>query len=481
MGARVRRKPLALVAAAWLLAGACQSDGSGQRSFPRFPVGRPTRSDSLVIALVGTLSGPEAWRGEDAFEGADMAMHVLNRRRERGESPFELVALDDAGDPARATRRIAEIADLDRAVGLIYAGPPEGIAPAENVLARAGIPAIAVHGDLYGARALTPHVFQAGPSMVWEARRLVSYFLQDRRYRSIGLAAQRGFEGDVAATAFRRAMDDRNRRPHVVRVGDGERAVGRSVRKLRRRRVEAVIVQADPATFSRVLSRLGNMGATYRTTSQARVASARRAVRRRRLRTGWWRPQIAGFDHVISTRTAARVPPGTVATETLARGVHFLPVPRFEEFAAKFGEWWDAAPLGWEQRSYDSALAIGTAARRAHPGDDIAAALEDLRDVRFAGTEITLGPDDHTLIDQTQVGIWTVPRPGVHVAGAGRRPEQLPWVPLARGFAIDGRSTDVAPEDWKHLFRRPPPPGAPPPPARRMRFAVSSPRSDPVH
>ncbi|HVM36439.1 MAG TPA: ABC transporter substrate-binding protein [Actinomycetota bacterium] len=468
------------LAAVCLLSAGCVGDDPN-REFPRMPLGRPTRSDSLVVALVGTLSGPDAWRGEDAFEGADVAVHELNRRREPGDMPFELVALDDAGDPEQARRRLAEIAGLERAVGVVYAGPPAGLAPAEDLLARVGIPAITVAGDLYGARALTPHIFQASPSNVWAARRLASYFLRDRRYRTIGIIAPRGSEADVAVEELRRALQDRNGSAHVVRIGDGRGSIERGLARLRARRVEGLAVPGGPETFSTVLDVLADMGARYRSTAQARVASAPRRVRRRRMRSNWWRPQVAGFDGAISTRVTSPLPPGTVAADSLARGVHFLPVPEFEEFDAKFRRWWDQPPLGWEQRAYDSALAIGWAARRAEPGEDIARSLEGLDGVRFGGMDIVLGHDDHTLVDQTQVGLWTVPRPGEVAGRAGRRPANLPWVPLARGFAIDGKTTDIAPGDWKHLFRRPPPTDAPPPPARRMRFAVSTRRADPLH
>jgi ABC-type branched-subunit amino acid transport system substrate-binding protein len=457
---RSARRTAAALAAAYVVSAGCVADDP-DGGFPRSPIGRPTRSDSLVVALVGTLSGPDAWRGEDAFEGADVAMHELNRRREPDEMPFELVALDDAGDPAQAMQRLAEIADLERAVGVIYAGPPAGLVQAEASLARVGIPAIAVAGDHYGARELTPHIFQASPSSVWAARRLASYFLRDRRYRTVGIVAPKGTEGDVAVDELRRALVDRNGRARVVRIGAGRDSIERGLARLRARRVEGLAVPAGPEAFSTILDVLAETGARYRSTAQARVASAPPRVRRRRMRAGWWRPQVAGFDAAISTRVSASLPPGTVAAETLARGVHFLPVPEFEEFDAKFRRWWDQPPLGWEQRAYDSALAIGWAARRAEPGEDIARTLEDLDGARFGGMEIVLGPDDHTLVDQTQVGLWTVPRPGEVPGRAGRRPGNLPWVPLARGFAIDGKTTDIAPEDWKHLFRRPPPPGAP--------------------
>src|SRR4051794_39023249 len=47
---------------------------------------------------------PESWRGEDAFEGADLAVNVLNRTLGPGRAQFELVSLDDRGSASRATQ-----------------------------------------------------------------------------------------------------------------------------------------------------------------------------------------------------------------------------------------------------------------------------------------------------------------------------------------------------------------------------------------
>jgi len=474
-GSRRLSRATASLLVAFLL-GACLGEGPDGVALDDPPIGRPTLSEGLVIALVGTLSGPDAWRGEDAFEGADLAVHELNQSRREGDLLFELVALDDGGDVAEATRRVQEIARLDRAVGVVYAGPPEGLPAAEEALAEAGIPAVLVHGDLYGARALTPHVFQASPSFVWGARRLAAYFLRDRRYRRIGMLAATGSQGDVAVAALRAALDPR--RPAVARYADAE-DVADALRRLKRRRVEAVVVQGDSPSFVAALASLRQMGAAYRTSAQARIASAPRRLRVRRVRRDHWRPQVAGFDQAIATAVADSAYAGTIGVDTYARGVHLLPVPNFDAFDRSFRGWWGAPPLGWEQRAYDAARAIAWAVRRADPDEDLARALEHLSGRRFAGGEIVLGPDDHTLVDQGAVGLWTIPREGV--ARSHRLPENLPWLPLARGFAIDGRRTDIPPADWEHLFRGPPPPNAPPPPARRMRFAVATPRNDPVH
>ena len=57
----------------------------------------------------------------------------------------------------------------------------------------------------------------------------------------------------------------------------------------------------------------------------------------------------------------------------------------------------------------------------------------------------------------------------------------LAWVPLARGFSIDGERTNVLNRDWKYLFRNAPPKNAPAPLYKRQKYGVTTGRSDPVH
>jgi hypothetical protein len=121
---------------------------------------------------------------------------------------------------------------------------------------------------------------------------------------------------------------------------------------------------------------------------------------------------------------------------------------------------------------------IGWAAQRSRIGADMAATLETLRGARFGGLDVTFGPDDHTAVDQTTVGLWVRPRSAFTDLLSTI---DLPWLPLARGFSIDGERTAILNRDWKHLFRNPPPPDAPAPRIGRMRYAVTSPRSDRTH
>lgn len=441
---------------------------------PRLPAETPSSTKTRIIGLVGSLSGSDSWRGDDAFEGADLALNELNRSLRENEPMYELVTLDDGGDAREATRLVQQLAGSTRTVGIVYAGPPEGLPPAEPALAARGIPAIICYGDLYAGRLLSPHVFQASPSFLWEARRITSYLLTDRNYQRVGLISQGDLMGRTARSATTLALQEAGSSLAAsVQVDAGVGSVRRGLRRLERAGVEAVILAAEPPVAEVVFDQLQAMRSTYRTTALARTGGAGPRA---------WAPQIAGFDLVLGPRTGRSAPPGTVASDAYDRGAHYLPVPSFIEFRQSFEAWWAESPLGWERRSFDAVRMIGWAVRRARGRRvDLAAELESLRGRRFSGLDITLGPDDHTIVDQPAVGLWVVPRPGIRVYERPALPDDMPWVPLGRGFSIDGERTDIASRDWRYLFESAPPPKAPAPRIRRAIFGVTTPAGDPIH
>ncbi|MGH2697904.1 MAG: ABC transporter substrate-binding protein [Actinomycetota bacterium] len=474
--ARLRRLPLCLLLAAVLL-GACEGSPRTQRGAGGNPQPTPTETDSRVIGLVGTFSGPMAWRGEDAFEGADVSVGDLNRNLEEDAMPFELVSLDDGGDADRAAALVEELTELPRIAGIVYAGPPEALPAAEDALARAGIPAILCYGDLYGARRLSAHVFQMSPSYLWQGRTLARYMASDREYRTVGVLAEDSPDGRTAITTLRQEVKRAGLRLRAAVAYDpSAKAFQKELRALREAKVEALVVHGSPAEVATILGDLRSMGIRYTGTEDARIASAPRRLRRRRSASNYWRPQILALDLAISDETDQSIPVGMVASDTYARGAHYLPVPSFLRFAESFEDWWAAIPTGWELRAYDSVQVIGWALEQASEGDDLAAVLEGLEGTRFGGLPVTFGPDDHTAVDQTTVGLWTLP-PETPDAPDSRR---LEWVPLARGFSINGRRTTIRPEDWRHLFRNPPPPRAQAPRFSRMEFGVTSSKNDPI-
>jgi ABC-type branched-subunit amino acid transport system substrate-binding protein len=478
------RRYVALLLIPVLGLAACEpgSDGEGEPSASPSPTVTEAGGDrpTFKIGLVGSMAGPVAWRGEDAYEGADLGVHQVNRTMAEGQRRYELEVLDDGGGADLAADHLRSLLRRDDIVGIVYAGPPEALSgETEDLLRRAKVPLIVCYGDPYSARQLTSggHVFQASPPYSWQARDLARYLAQDRGYRRVGVLTEAAtHDGTVASRMAEGALRDYGIDRPVLAAYDDD--VGPALAQLRNRQVEAIVVQGDPDSLAAIYEALGGLEARYRGTPSARVASAPPGVRRRRARSGWWHPQLAGFDLTINDRQVAP-PAGTIATAPYARGLHYLPVPSFENFRRSFADWWGARPNGFEHRAYEATLALGWAAERAG-GGDVARALEELRNRRFGGLPVTLGPDDHVTIEEVTIGLWTVPAPDDRVPERGRLPKSLPWVPLARGFSIDGETTDILSSDWRWLFRNPPPSGGPAPKFTRMRFGVTTRRSDPL-
>ena len=466
---------LACVFLCVVLLSACDNTNERTEGARGEPQPSPTARDSLVIGLVGTLSGPLSWRGEDAFEGADVGVAVLNRSRAEDEPDFELVSLDDEGDSDRAVELVEQLSESPRTKGIIYAGPPGALPAAEDALAGAGIPALLCYGDLYGARKLTPHVFQTSPSYLWQSRVLARYIDRDRGYETVGIIAEDSADGRTAITTLRAESERaglRLRRPVVYDPAEPD--IGGALDALRDGRVETVVLHGAPDIVAEIAAALPAAGYGYTSSDDARIATAPRKLRRKRQSSNYWRPHVLAFDLAIIEATDEDLPAGMVATDTYARGAGDLPVPSFERFTSAFTAWWDESPTGWELRAYDSVQMIGWAADEAGEGDDLAEVLEELDGKRFGGLPVTFGPDDHTAVGETTVGLWTIP-----TRGEARGESELGWVPLARGFSFDGKRTSILPEDWKHLFTNPPPQSAPAPRVATMKYGITTPRGDP--
>ncbi len=284
---------------------------------PETPGRPPPRAIRRVIGLVGTLSGPGAWRGEDAFEGADVSVGDLNRKLSDEEAPFELVSLDDQGDPDRAVELVEELAQSPRTVGIVFGGPPEALPRTEDALAAAGIPAIVCYGDLYGARKLSAHIFQMSPSYLWEGRTLARYVANDRGYRTVGVMSEDSPDGRTATAALRQEMRRQGRRvPRTVTYDPADQQFRPDLRVLREAQVEALVVHGGPTVVATILADLRSMGIRYTGTADARVASAPQGQRLRRSNSRYWRPQVMALDLAISDETDQSIPVGMVASDT---------------------------------------------------------------------------------------------------------------------------------------------------------------------
>ncbi|MDQ3752757.1 MAG: ABC transporter substrate-binding protein [Actinomycetota bacterium] len=416
------------------------------------------------------MTGPGAWRGDDAFEGADLGVNILNRSLPSQREPYELVTLDDRGDPERALGLIEHLAGEEATAGVVFAGPPEVLPRAEAALAEGGVPGILCFGDLPGAalRETHRHLFQVSPPMAWQAEQLAAYILRDRGYRSTGLLMERSPSGRDAGRALQHALSAAGgRRAESVAYRPGADNLPELLARLRRERIEALVVGGGPGLVKRLEAALRRAEALYRSTSIATIRPGAEDEGGQ-----GWRPQVLLFD--LGITPGADLPPGTIAAESYERGAHYLPLPDLKRWRSAFLDWWDAEPLGWELRAYQAVGMIGWAGERARSGEDVAALLETAQGIRFGAMTTSFGPRDHVSVERGTVGLWTIPRPGIRVPERARLPGTMSWVPLGRTFEPDA-GRPKAWRDLRLLWKRGPNGAA------RLRFGVATTRADPVH
>jgi hypothetical protein len=307
------------------------------------------------------------------------------------------------------------LALIDGPPAVFVVGSAHAVADARPDIEAAGVPVILVGGDLYTDRRLFRLAFQTSIPPRWQARVLARYLVVDRGHASIAV------------------LDDA--------------ALG----------VEALAEEgASPAG------------------------------------------SVAGADGVLALRPARRAPAGTqlaAANETvLRRGVPpgtvvCLPytwagwadmLPRVHRFRTRFERAHGRPPSGFEQEGYDAVRAVAEALDRTGGtgGEPLVQALEGFRDETYSSLPIRLGPDDHVLAEESQLGLFAVDDQAVP---AGEAQGAVPWRPVMRTFTTDGQKVNLLDLDKKVFF-----PGwgrrKPSPRYWKSEFGiVTRPDEDPLH
>jgi len=293
-------------------------------------------------------------------------------------------------------------------------GAPDAVAEARPDIEAVGVPVILVGGDLYTDRRLFRQAFQTAIPLRWQARVLARYLVVDRGHDQIAVVGDRALGAEALAE---------------------ERA--------------SPATSTDGADAVLALGSLGNVG-------QAQVAASNETV----LPSG--------------------LPLGSVIClpYTWAGWADMLPrVHRFRtRFAARFGR----PPSGFEQEGYDAVRAVAEALNRTGGagGEPLVQALEGFREETYSSLPIRLGPDDHVLAEESQLGLFAVDDRAVP---AGEAQAQVPWRAVMRTFTTDGQKVNLLDSDKKVFFpgwRRP----KPSPRYWKSRFGIATrPDDDPLH
>jgi len=265
-------------------------------------------------------------------------------------------------------------------------GAPDAVAAARPDIEAAGVPVILVGGDLYSDRRLFRYAFQTAIPLRWQARVLARYLVFDRGHDTIAV------------------------------VGDGTLGA------------EALAEEgASPAGSLDGADAVLALRPTHRAPAGAQLAAVNEAVLLR------------------------RVPPGTVVCVPYTWAGWADMLPRVHRFRWRFERAHGRPPAGFEQEGYDAVRAVAEALDRTggQGGDALVRALEGFREETYSSLPIRLGPDDHVLAEESQLGLFAVDDRAVP---AGEAQGQVPWRALMRTFTTDGQKVNLLDRDKKVFF-----------------------------
>lgn len=343
---------------------------------------------------------------------------VDGMRLAEAESGIALEVTRPGPDPVSTLRDMLGL----RPPAIVVVDQPAAVTEARPDIETARVPVLLVGGDLYSSRSLFRYAFQVSVPLAWQAGVLAHYLVTDRGHEKIAI---RGPDPDGV---FASALGEEGVSP--VETEEGADAVV----AIERRRLLRVPPQGQLALSS---------------------------------------------DALAATE---RVPAGTVACAHYTWAGWADMIPRVHEFRERFAAEFGRQPLGPEQDGYEAFRAIGEALNltEGRGGDALVRALESFREETYSSIPIRLGPDDHVLAEQSQLGLFAVAGPD-ETQATGEAVGAVPWRALMRTFTTNGERVNLLDMD-KRVFFPGWRPREPSPNYWRSRFGiVTRPDEDPLH
>jgi hypothetical protein len=306
-------------------------------------------------------------------------------------------------------------------------------------VASAGAPVMVLGDDLYSSRRLFRQAFQASVPELWQARVLARLLVRDLRLPSVTLIS-----GERETTAaYRAAMAEEGEALRVVKAG-APRPTARRVAG-----VDAVILPGpadDIDALARTIVRLND-------------------------------PPLLGLGSE-GLSVGARLPAGTVAPYHYAWSGWAEPIRRVARFRDRFERIHGVLPEALQQEGYDAVRVLAEALRRTdgRGGDALITELEAVREATYSSLPLRLGPDDHVLLPEGQLGAFAVAGPGTEAPGEALAPNR--WRPVMRTFTYNGERATIVRRDLRTFFPRWSYP-APTPEYQRSEYGITSPAGTP--
>jgi branched-chain amino acid transport system substrate-binding protein len=410
------RRGAALILGAAAAVACTGENGTPSQPSPSPAPTAPSPSAALEVPLV--VEGD----GSGYLDGIELAVRQVNAAGGVDGVPLRLV-------PANGLRTLME-PDVPAA---IVVGGGSRVVRSRPLIEAAGDPVVLIGDDLYSPLRLYRQIFQASVPELWQARALARLLIRDLGMRDVLLTPA---DRDTRA-AYRAAFAEEGAKLGGAR--DVQAASG----------ADAVIVPGPADDLASIVGRIS-------------------AVRDP--------PIVALSAEGLGVDT--ELPQGTIAPYHYAWSGWAEAIPRVERFRRRFERIQGRAPEALEQEGYDAmrilAEALGQTGGRG--GERLIGALEEIRDDTYSSLPLRLGPDDHVLLPEGQVGVFAVGRPGTRAPGEALG--QNPWRPVMRTFTYNGERVTIVRRDIRVFFPRWSYP-APTPEYQRSRYGITSPAGSP--
>jgi branched-chain amino acid transport system substrate-binding protein len=192
--------------------------------------GGGTGKQTVKIGFFSPTTGPTAADGVSAKNGATLAVEHLNRQ---GGRKYELVAYDDAGDPAQGASVARKLAQQDRVtIGVSGAYSPVGAAAAP-IFQSSKIPMLSAYGVSARVKQAGDYIFRTGPAGEVEGAAAAIFIKDNLKARRLsilagdaeppivtsgGVRAQARAEGLQIVSDDKFALEDTDFRPLLQRI-----------------------------------------------------------------------------------------------------------------------------------------------------------------------------------------------------------------------------------------------------------------------
>lgn len=401
--------------------------------------------------MVTSVTGPTAATDATYLDGMRLAEAEVNAAGGVLERPIRLEVADDRGEVELGGSLLDE-ALQERPVAALVVGPGSIVTSHRSQIQEVGSPVFLLSGDLYTSRELFRQTFQTGVPWRWQAAVLMRYLAVDRRYTRLVAITEAGSQQQFA----REALEAASREEGASLLAQLSLVPGEPLGPIvgGAAEAEAVIFLGSAAETSRLSEELSELPRP---------------------------PQLAASSEALSPDFSSAAGPGTVAAYPYTWAGWADPIPRVGEFRARFEKTFGRPPVGFEQEGHDAVrlVADGLVRSEGEGGDVLVRALERFRERVHSSLPVRFGADDRTAIDDSQLGLFTVPAPDEVTEPWVTQPPG--WRPLMRTFTYDGEKTNVLDRDKQVFFPRWRDP-RPSPKYWRSRYGITTrPRQDPLH